>query len=567
MDLLDDEEDDSLDYGFDQEEECFQAFGSADHVLAADQARADPTAAQAAAASAPGSSKQWQNYETVFTNAKAGMAGVNKELVKQVVYEMSKDSPHFKNEQRKQQQTDQRTQKMLARSKQLSAHELEGHTRQMDKKLAALKATQDLTRTWIHCDMDAFYAAVEELHDPSLKSKPMAVGGIGMICTANYEARKYGVRAAMPGFIGRRLCPQLLFAKPDFSKYTKAAEGVRAVLRLYDPEFECASLDEAYLDVTDYCQAHNMTGAEVAQALRSQVHAATQLTCSCGVAANRLLAKICSDINKPNGQAVLPSEPGAIRKFMEELPVRKVPMIGRVTEGMLRQLGVTKCADLLASRGLLGALYSDIATDHFMAVALGIGRTTHGEPAREGEAGRKGKSVERTFAAISSPAEQDAKCAELAEKLAADLQSEGLKGKTLTLKLKAISFEVRTRAATLPQHVDSLEAILAAALRLLRPEQPIDAARPAETSTVPSSLSPDSDRAAQTGEAGMGQEPARASGSMPADMSGPSQQGAGPASQPFELSLRDWADPATSSQVPGTQQTAPSESRQERVQS
>lgn len=86
-----------------------------------------------------------------------------------------------------------------------------------------------------------------------------------MICTANYEARKYGVRAAMPGFIGRRLCPQLLFAKPDFSKYTKAAEGVRAVLRLFDPDFECASLDEAYLDVTDYCQAHDMTGECAAQ--------------------------------------------------------------------------------------------------------------------------------------------------------------------------------------------------------------------------------------------------------------------------------------------------------------
>ncbi|KAK3242023.1 hypothetical protein CYMTET_48263 [Cymbomonas tetramitiformis] len=200
------------------------------------------------------------DYETVFTNAKAGMDGVDKDKVKQIVYEMSKGSAHFANEQRKEAQVMQRIERMKGQAAKLTPTQLQGSERAADGRIASLEATRDLSKTWLHIDMDAFYAAVETLDDPSLASKPMAVGGMGMISTANYVARTFGVRSAMPGFIARKLCPELLFVKPDFEKYTKASHVTRGVFAIYDPKFMAGSLDEAYLDVTAVCLARGITG-------------------------------------------------------------------------------------------------------------------------------------------------------------------------------------------------------------------------------------------------------------------------------------------------------------------
>ncbi|KAA6417424.1 MAG: DNA polymerase kappa-like [Trebouxia sp. A1-2] len=417
---------------------------------------------------------KWSNFETVFTNAKAGMSGVDKDHIKRVVYEMSKDSPHFKNEQRKQAQTEARIKKLRAKAKAIMPAELAASTKAMDRKMLALEATRDLTKVWAHVDMDAFYAAAEELANPSLKTKPMAVGGIGMVCTANYNARKFGIRAAMPGFIARKLCPELVFVKPDFQKYTKASQATRAIFRDFDPDFEAGSLDEAYLDLTAYCEQHGMTGAEVAEQMRYRVRTETQLTCSVGLGPNTMLAKVASDINKPNGQFALPEDPAALKEFVQGLSLRKVPGIGKVCEQTLKALGMEVCGDLITNRGLIAALFSPIATDSFLSAGLGLGRTVHGEAAKEGEVSRKGISCERTFAAISSTADLEAKCAEIAEHLAGDMARENLKGKTLTLKLKSTAFEVRSRAHSLPQHISTASEIEAVALRLLKAELPIE---------------------------------------------------------------------------------------------
>jgi hypothetical protein len=198
------------------------------------------------------------------------------------------------------------------------------------------------------------------------------------------------------------------------------------------------------------------------------------LTCSCGVAPNRTLAKICSDKNKPNGQYVLESTKQAVEAFVQELPVRKVPGVGRVTEHCLKAFGIEKCGDIVQHRGLLAALFSPISMEFFLHCALGLGSTQHGDTVGEGEVGRKGISTERTFRAMSQRSELEAKCKELAENLAADMAEENLKGKTLTLKLKLTTFEVRTRAVTLPKYVSSAEDILAAGLKLLRAELPVE---------------------------------------------------------------------------------------------
>jgi DNA polymerase kappa len=202
----------------------------------------------------------------------------------------------------------------------------------VDALVEEWQRTRDRTRYLVHIDMDAFYAAVEMRDDPSLVGKPMAVGGISMLSTANYgkllsidslpevlyllEARKYGVRSAMPGFIARELCPSLIIVEPNFEKYRQVSEQVQQVLRRFDPNVEMMSLDEGYLDITDNVVDSGKSCEEIVEVsfmvdisvmmkrekrMRSEIQEVTQLTASAGIASNRMLAKICSDKNKPNG--------------------------------------------------------------------------------------------------------------------------------------------------------------------------------------------------------------------------------------------------------------------------
>ena len=230
----------------------------------------------------------------------------------------------------------------------------------------------------------------------------MAVGSKAMISTANYEARKYGVRSAMPGFIALKLCPELVFVPNDFAKYRAASEQTRHIFRRYDADFEAGSLDEAYLNITDYVHQHTLTPGTVAEELRRAVQEETQLTCSVGIAPNCMLAKIASDMNKPNGQYEIPPDATEIEAFLQTLPVRKVSGVGRVSEQTLAALGVEFCADLLEKRGWIAALFSESSLEFFLRVGIGIGRTQHHEPVAPGEIGRKGMSCERTFRATHS---------------------------------------------------------------------------------------------------------------------------------------------------------------------
>ena len=329
-----------------------------------------------AAATTSGAGGGWQDYSSVFTAAKAGMAGVDRDRVKRITYELSKDSAHFREEQRKQRAADEKAARLCADAARLPAAALAAAERAADAKVAALEAGRDLSRAWLHVDMDAFYAAVEERDAPRLKGVPMAVGSTSMITTANYAARAFGVRSAMPGFIALRLCPQLVLVPCNFDKYRAASEQVRAVLREFDPHFRPASLDEAYLDVTDYVSARPDLGgpAGAAAELRARVRAATGgLTCSVGAAPNQMLAKICSDINKPDGQFVLPPTRAAVLEFVRTLPARRVPGIGRATEQLAAAVGVRTCGDAYERRGLLAALFSPTALDFFLSAALGLG--------------------------------------------------------------------------------------------------------------------------------------------------------------------------------------------------
>lgn len=249
-------------------------------------------------------------------------------------------------------------------------------------------------RKIIHIDMDCFYAAVEEKYNPKLKGLPMAVGGPpqsrSVICTANYEARKFGVKAAVPSSRAVRLCPQLILVPPNFDLYKKESLQVREILKRFTSLIEPLSLDEAYLDVTG--SPHFQGSATwIAQAIRHQIQAETGLTASAGVGPNKFLAKIASDWKKPNGQFVI--RPQDVESFMPDLPVEKIWGVGKVTAARMFELGLRTCRDLQQME--MAALKR-----HFgLSRAQELYHLSRGEDQRpvETSSERKSFSVEETF--------------------------------------------------------------------------------------------------------------------------------------------------------------------------
>lgn len=278
---------------------------------------------------------------------------------------------------------------------------------------------------------------------------PFAVGG-GVLTTCNYVARQYGCRSGMAGFVAKKLCPQLVLIKPNFTKYNAKAHEVREVLVEYDPRFESASIDEAYLNITEYCKEHQMEPAEAVEQMRREVHQKTQVTVSAGIAANAKLAKICSNMNKPNGQFVLPNDRNAIMTFMRDLPTRKVNGIGRVLERELLEIGVKTCGDLYDYRQYLNRLFGDKTYEFLLNVHLGLGRTKI-QPAEDYE--RKSVGTESTFGDMADPTQLREKLRWTAEELEKDMKRAECKGRTLCLKVKLHTYEVYTRQVVTPRAV------------------------------------------------------------------------------------------------------------------
>lgn len=322
--------------------------------------------------------------------------------------------------------------------------------RNADRLLAELELSRDLTQHIVHLDCDAFFAAVELLDRPELKDIPFAVGG-GVLTTCNYVARQFGCRSGMASFVAKKLCPQLVLIKQNYHKYSAKAQEVRAVLVNYDPRFESASIDEAYLNITEYCEEHGMDPATAVDQMRKEVHEKTSITVSAGIAANARLAKICSNINKPNGQYVLPKERNAIMAFMRDLPTRKVNGIGRVLERELLEIGVKTCGDLYGQRQYLNRLFGDKTFEFLLRCYLGLGRTKI-QPAEEYE--RKSVGTESTFHDMSDATKLRDKLHSTAEALEKDMKKAECKGRTLCIKIKLHTFEVYTRQVVLPKSID-----------------------------------------------------------------------------------------------------------------
>ncbi|KAL8773691.1 MAG: hypothetical protein Q9209_001457 [Squamulea sp. 1 TL-2023] len=395
---------------------------------------------------------------------KAGQDTVDQQKVSEIIYNASKGSKFFNNEEYKDKNLTQKIEKILARKRQLERIDLTSELRRADEYIAELELSRDLSQTVVHVDCDAFYAAVEELDHPELKHVPMAVGK-GVLTTCNYHARKYGCRSGMAGFVAVKLCPQLICLPLNFEKYTKKAQEVREVLAQYDPRFQSASMDEAYLNITQYCAEHDTNPDEAAGQLRAQVFEKAKITISAGVAANARIAKIASNRNKPNGQFRVASDRATILAFMHDLPTRKVNGVGRVFERELDAIGVKTCGDIYVQRAFLSKLFGEKAFQFLMQVYLGLGHTSV-RPAEEYE--RKSVGTESTFRDMSGKEELRAKLRWIAEELEKDLTRTQHKGRTLVLKIKLHTYEVLTRQIAPPKAVSTADDLYTYALPMLQ---------------------------------------------------------------------------------------------------
>ncbi|MFO7859348.1 MAG: DNA polymerase IV [Ectothiorhodospiraceae bacterium] len=312
-------------------------------------------------------------------------------------------------------------------------------------------------RKIIHVDMDAFYAAVEQRDDPELRGRPVLVGGSpqgrGVVAAASYEARAFGVRSAMPAARAVRLCPDAVFVRPRFPVYRAASRTIRRLMAEYADLVEPLSLDEAYLDVS---QATGFGGSatRLAEALRAAIRSATGLTASAGVSYNKFLAKQASDLDKPDGLAVIRPDEGAA--FVADLPVGRFHGVGPATEARMHALGIHTGADL--RRWSLVALQE--AFGRAAPFYYGIARGVDERPVQP-ERARRSVGAENTFDTdLTTRAAMREALELLAGKVAERLTTVGLQGRTLTLKVKYSDFELITRRRTAREPLQDAAAMM-----------------------------------------------------------------------------------------------------------
>ncbi|MCH8553650.1 MAG: DNA polymerase IV [Schleiferiaceae bacterium] len=324
-------------------------------------------------------------------------------------------------------------------------------------------------RKIIHVDMDAFYASVEQRDNPELRGRPVAVGGSkdrGVVAAASYEARAFGVRSAMASKIAIKKCPNLVFVKPNFEKYKEVSDQIHEVFYSFTDLVEPLSLDEAFLDVTENKRGY-ATASKIAKVIRQEIFETTGLTASAGISINKFLAKVASDINKPNGQkTILPEN---VIPFLEALPVRKFFGVGQVTANTMHELGIFTGADLkkwalqdlIRNFGKSGKLYFDIVRGVQHAQV---------QPHRL----RKSIGAERTFDADLTDDNQLLEGLNDVFKIwLARFERQNIPGKTIALKLKDSTFTIQTRSFSFENAVLDADVLWSKACDLLQ-QSPVD---------------------------------------------------------------------------------------------
>jgi len=439
----------------------------------------------------------------ISASDKAGMGGIDRQRINAILLRESGKSDFMKRQVAMDDASNKRIQQMKERLEEKDATSTNDWRKEIKQSIVdpMLKRYRSQRRPISTCcviDMDSFFISCHILDNPHLADVPACVGGTSMISTSNYVARKYGVRAAMPGYLGSILVDELSngkeklkFVKSDFSLYRKKSAEVKDILLQYDPSLSMGSLDEAYMDIESYLSIYlddkvlshedintilknkasqtNQTqqlherfpilvihkaAQELLHAIRQKVKDITGLTCSAGLCNNYLLAKVASDINKPNGQFFLGSEENDIKTFIKTLPTRKICGIGRVMEKTLRGVcDIETVQDLYNKRAEVYFLFKPASAQSLLRVSIGYSESKHRESNEDGDdteeaLHRKGISTERTFSPTSDWIQMCTKLEGISMSLVQDLREKSLRPKTITLKIKLANFDILTRATT-----------------------------------------------------------------------------------------------------------------------
>ncbi|MGR9461163.1 DNA polymerase IV (plasmid) [Rhizobium leguminosarum] len=346
-------------------------------------------------------------------------------------------------------------------------------------------------RKIVHVDMDAFYASVEQRDNPELRGKPLAVGGSaarGVVAAASYEARAFGVHSAMPSVTAKRKCPDLIFVPPRFDDYKVVSQQIREIFAEYTPLIEPLSLDEAYLDVTENLKGMEIA-TEIAREIRAKIKQATGLNASAGISYNKFLAKMASDLNKPNGQAVITPKNGP--GFVETLPVKKFHGVGPATAERMRKYGIETGLDLKSKSLVFLQEHFGKSGPYFYGIARGIDERQV-RPDRI----RKSVGAEDTFGEdIDGLQRATAELKPLAEKVWRYCEAQSISGKTVTVKIKYSDFTQATRSrtctvpfASMADVFDTTSELLAAVYPFNRPVRLLGVTLSSLTNNQPSDV-------------------------------------------------------------------------------
>ncbi|KAK9459505.1 uncharacterized protein V1516DRAFT_680087 [Lipomyces oligophaga] len=374
--------------------------------------------------------------------SKSGQSGVDQNAISQIIYRASEGSKYFERQRQQERELTKKVHATLRLAASVSKQELTAAQQRVKVLMKQAESTRVLDQTIVHLDCDAFYASVEELDFPELKTKPFAVGG-GVLCTCNYEARKFGVRSAMAEFVAKKICPQLTVLPLNFPKYIEKSNQIKKILREYDSNLCAMTLDEAYMNITKYCEDSNKSRSEIINNMRNRIFRETGVTVSAGIGPNSRVAKIASNINKPNGQFEVENDREAVMNFMATLQVRKLTGVGYVLERQLNALQVLVCGDIGPKSNILHQVMSSSTFSFLLECYLGLGPTVI-KPMDQIQ--RKSVGCETTFSAASDREILRSKLLQVCCDLEKECKRLKLAGRKFGIKFKKDTFESFSRS-------------------------------------------------------------------------------------------------------------------------
>ena len=402
----------------------------------------------------------------LFNQVKAGIK-VDAQKMAEKIKELSKDTKYFQYQKKRSKNIDEQVQTYQEKLKRATPFELKEARTKADKYIAEVEAKRSFERTFFHADLDAFYAAVEALDDPSLVGTAYAVGGEvkhGVIATSSYEARKSGIRAGMAVFLALQLCPGLKIIDPHMDRYKHFSSIVHGIFARYDPNCFRIGLDEALLEMTEYLATTGADPKDVAREIQEEVTKATRLTVSIGIAPTPQLAKIASDANKPNGYFMIEPNKEAVEKFLQPLPIRKIPGVGGARERLFQALGMEKVSDVLQKKDVVFHLFSEKFIGFLIPSCLGVMVSMPRDP----KTPQKSYSREETFDATNDFEKLKVIIARMAVFLSGELKKRRVLCNNIGLKFKTVDFTSEGASKTLKYATSDSHDIETIGLKILR---------------------------------------------------------------------------------------------------